>query len=63
MYFYGATETMSEATWEVYTDAEDLKEKASGLQISSGSPLYNCTVHILDEDLNVVPEGATGEVG
>jgi len=60
--FYGATETTSEATWEVFEDLEDFNTKSHEIQTSIGLPLHNNTVYILDEDLNVVPQGIVGEV-
>jgi acyl-CoA synthetase (AMP-forming)/AMP-acid ligase II len=60
--FYGATETTSEVTWELFDDQEDFREKANNERPSIGLPLQNNTVYILDEDFNVVPQGSVGEV-
>jgi non-ribosomal peptide synthetase component F len=60
--FYGATEAMSEVSWEVFSDEHELKEKMYGQQLPIGLPLYNTTIYIMDEDFNIVPEGTIGEV-
>lgn len=56
--FYGATETMSEATWECFEKEEDFKEKT----YSTGRPVANVTIYIMDEDRNIVRQGTVGEV-
>jgi amino acid adenylation domain-containing protein len=56
---YGITETTVHVTWRPVTrqDAE-----ASGLGSRIGRPIPDLSVHLLDADLNLVPEGVPGEI-
>jgi amino acid adenylation domain-containing protein len=56
---YGITETTVHVTWRPVTrqDAE-----AAGLGSRIGRPIPDLSVHLLDADLNLVPEGVPGEI-
>ncbi|GBP61022.1 Tyrocidine synthase 3 [Eumeta japonica] len=57
--FYGSTEVMGDVTYYVLESFDQLSLFPT---IPIGSPLQNCAVYILDEEMNVVREGETGEI-
>ncbi|MGW4607228.1 non-ribosomal peptide synthetase [Streptomyces sp. NPDC004532] len=54
---YGPTETTAMKTWHVMTDADEVPAV-----VPLGRPLDNATVLVLDEHLQPLPAGVTGEL-
>jgi len=56
---YGITETTVHVTYRPVTQQD---AEASGLGSRIGRPIPDLSVHLLDADLNLVPEGVPGEI-
>ncbi|AXK33499.1 amino acid adenylation domain-containing protein [Streptomyces armeniacus] len=56
VHMYGPSETTTFATWHLVREADEHRP------VPIGRPVANTTVHVLDERLNPVPTGVTGEL-
>jgi nonribosomal peptide synthetase DhbF len=59
---YGPTETTVCATMSVPLDSERYKKKGADPLVPIGFPLANVQVYLLDQSLELVPSGVTGEL-
>ena len=60
--FYGCTEVTGDVTFEVYSKESDVKNKTVDSHISIGTPIWNTTVYVMDENAKPVKTGETGEM-
>jgi hypothetical protein len=59
---YGSTESMADITFERFADMNDVEAKRSGDSLSVGKPMHNSSLYILDDDLQIVPQGEIGQI-
>ncbi|CAG9138066.1 unnamed protein product [Plutella xylostella] len=57
--FYGSTEVLGDVTYHILEKAGQLESYNT---VPIGSPLHNCAIYLLDEEMNIVREGEIGEL-
>ncbi|ODM90538.1 Mycosubtilin synthase subunit C [Orchesella cincta] len=60
--FYGSTEVMGDVTFVSYSSLRDVEVKVIAKKVPIGYPLANTIIYVLDENLQQVEQGHTGEV-
>lgn len=60
--FYGSTEVMGDVTYEEFLSADDVIKKSLDGVMSIGEPITNTVVYLVDDNLQLVPVGETGEI-
>ncbi|CAL8104235.1 unnamed protein product [Orchesella dallaii] len=60
--FYGSTEVMGDVTFVSYSSIQDVERKVIEKKVPIGFPLVNTAIYILNENLQLVKQGETGEV-
>ncbi|CAL8104517.1 unnamed protein product [Orchesella dallaii] len=60
--FYGSTEIMGDVTFVAYSSLRDVEMKVIEKRVPIGFPVANTEVYILDENLELVEQGQSGEI-
>lgn len=59
---YGSTETMADVTYEMYRTKSEIITKSCEGNLSVGLPMFNNTLYIVDENMEIVASGEVGEI-